>query len=59
MKILKEGRNPNKWPKKVTCRNCQTEYEYDRDDCKWTPDHEIRYVNCPVCGERHVDFVEP
>lgn len=59
MKIIKEGRDPKKWPKKVTCRKCGTEYEYDKSDCRWDESGEIRYVRCPICGERHTDYVDP
>lgn len=50
MKVIKEGQLPETQPKKETCYNCKTKFEYVKSDVQsdW---RDGDYVICPSCGK--------
>lgn len=57
MKILKEGKIPEPRPYRGTCKNCNTEVEFEEVESHFTGvtkengDMEL-FVTCPLCSRR-------
>lgn len=56
MKIIKEGKLPEKDEFIHTCPNCKTIYEFVKGECKFSssPKNESYYVvECPFCKQKN------
>ena len=54
MKIIREGRLPEKQVHECTCRYCSTVFEFERGEAKHVPARDQRdtdelHIDCPLC----------
>lgn len=53
MYIIKHGKPPNKRPIRIECRECDTIFEFTRDEARFEPDFRdgnSLVINCPICS---------
>ena len=54
MKIVKQGRVPEKREYKVGCDNCDTVFIFEQGEAKYVSDQrdgDFLQINCPTCGK--------
>jgi len=59
MEIIQRGQKPEEKPYRVTCRTCDTVFEFLRSEAKYVPDQrdgDYVEINCPVCHRPATHF---